>query len=102
MGRPLSSRARFGGLRARRAVVNTRLVRIGTKGMPAVRAHLRYIQRAGATREGTPGELYSAARDPAADTDLRQRRDDDRHQFRLLVSAEDEIGSTPGGARVGQ
>jgi hypothetical protein len=52
MGRLLSSRDRFGGMRARRAVVKTRLVRIGTKGMPAARAHLRYIQRDGVTREG--------------------------------------------------
>src|SRR3546814_2573969 len=52
LGRLLSSRDPFGGLRARRAVVKTRLVRIGTKGMPAVRAHLRSIQRDGVTREG--------------------------------------------------
>ena len=50
MGRLLSSRDRFGGLRARRAVVKTRLVRVGAKGMPAARAHLRYIRRDGVTR----------------------------------------------------
>src|SRR3546814_15348736 len=77
------------GLRARRAVVKTRLVRIGTKGMPAVRAHLRYIQRDGVTREGTPGELYSADRDTADDKAFLQRCDGDRHQFRFIVSAED-------------
>jgi hypothetical protein len=33
----VAGRDRFGGLRARRAVVKTRLVRIGTKGMPAAR-----------------------------------------------------------------
>src|SRR3546814_17572676 len=43
MGRLLSSRDRFGGLRARRAVVKTRLVRIGPKGNPAVRAPPRYL-----------------------------------------------------------
>lgn len=48
MGRLISSRDRFGGLRARRAVVKTRLIRIGSKSMPAARAHLRYIQRDGA------------------------------------------------------
>jgi type IV secretory pathway VirD2 relaxase len=89
IGRLLSSRDRFGGLRARRAVVKTRLVRIGTKGMPAARAHLRYIQRDGVTREGTPGELYSAERDTADGKAFLQRCDGDRHQFRFIVSAED-------------
>jgi len=89
MGRLLSSRDRFGGLRARRAMVKTRLVRIGSKGMPAARAHLRYIQRDGVTREGTPGELYSAERDTADGKAFLQRCDGDRHQFRFIVSAED-------------
>lgn len=89
MGRLLSSRDRFGGMRARRAVVKTRLVRIGTKGMPAARAHLRYIQRDGVTREGTPGELYSAGRDTTDGKAFLQRCDGDRHQFRFIVSAED-------------
>ena len=89
MGRLLSSRDRFGGLRARRAVVKTRLVRIGTKGMPAARAHLSYIQRDGVTRDGTPGELYSAERDTADGKAFLQRCDGDRHQFRFIVSAED-------------
>jgi type IV secretory pathway VirD2 relaxase len=89
MGRLLSSRDRFGGMRARRAVVKTRLVRIGTKGMPAARAHLRYIQRDGVAREGAPGELYSAERDTADGKAFLQRCDGDRHQFRFIVSAED-------------
>ncbi|MFB0875940.1 MULTISPECIES: relaxase/mobilization nuclease RlxS [unclassified Sphingobium] len=89
MGRLLSSRDRFGGMRARRAVVKTRLVRIGTKGMPAARAHLRYIQRDGVTREGAPGELYSAEHDKADGKAFLQRCDGDRHQFRFIVSAED-------------
>lgn len=89
MGRLLSSRDRFGGMRARRAVVKTRLVRIGTKGMPAARAHLRYIQRDGVTQEGAPGELYSAERDAADGKAFLQRCDGDRHQFRFIVSPED-------------
>src|SRR3546814_5332977 len=89
MGRLLSSRDRFGGMRARRAVVKTRLVRIGSKGMPAARAHLRYIQRDGVTREGAPGKLYSAERDTADGKAFLQRCDGDRHQFRFIVSAED-------------
>ena len=91
MGRLLSSRDRFGGMRARRAVVKTRLVRIGAKGMPAARAHLRYIQRDGVTREGAPGELYSAEHDTADGKAFLQRCDGDRHQFRFIVSAEDGV-----------
>lgn len=89
MGRLLASRDRFDGMRARRAVVKTRLVRIGSKGMPAARAHLRYIQRDGVTREGAPGELYSAERDTADGKAFLQRSTSDRHQFRFIVSAED-------------
>ena len=89
MGRLLSSRDRFGGLRARRAVVKTRLVRIGAKGMPAARAHLRYIQRDGVTREGSPGELYSADRDQTDGKAFLERSAGDRHQFRFIVSVED-------------
>jgi len=89
MGRLLASRDRFEVMRARRAVVKTRLVRIGAKGMPAARAHLRYIQRDGVTREGTPGELYSADRDTADGKAFLQRCNGDRHQFRFIVSAED-------------
>src|SRR3569623_1560049 len=89
MGRLLSSRERFSGMRARRAVVKTRLGRSGSKGMPAARAHLRYIQRDGVTRAGAPGELYSADRDTEDGKAFVQRCDGDRHQFRFIVSAED-------------
>ena len=89
IGRVLSSRDRFAGIRARRAIVKTRLVRLGAKGLAGARAHLRYIQRDGVTREGTPGELYSAERDTADGKAFLQRCDGDRHQFRFIVSAED-------------
>ena len=89
MGRLLSNRDRFGGMRARRAVVKTRLVRIASKGMAAARAHLRYIRRDGVTREGAPGELYSAERDAADGKAFLERSASDRHQFRFIVSAED-------------
>lgn len=89
MGRLLSSRDRLAGFRARRAIVKTRLVRLGPKGMGTARAHLRYIQRDGVTREGTPGELYSADRDTADGNEFLERSGGDRHQFRFIVSAED-------------
>lgn len=89
IGRLLWSRDRFAGLRARRAIVKTRLVRLQGKGLGAARAHLRYIQRDGVQRDGSPGLLYSAGQDQADGKAFLERCDGDRHQFRLIVSAED-------------
>ncbi|WP_034161436.1 relaxase/mobilization nuclease RlxS [Sphingomonas sp. ERG5] len=89
VGRLLSNRDRLAAFRARRTVVKTRLIRLGAKGLPAARAHLRYIQRDGVTREGAPGELYSAEHDTTDGKAFLQRCDGDRHQFRFIVSAED-------------
>jgi type IV secretory pathway VirD2 relaxase len=89
IGRLLASRDRLGGYRARRAVVKTRLVRLGVKGTGSARAHLRYIQRDGVTRDGTPGELYAADIDRADGNAFLDRCSGDRHQFRFIVSAED-------------
>ncbi len=89
LGRVLSSRDRLAGFRARRAVVKTRLVRLGAKGLAGARAHLRYIQRDGVTREGNPGQLYGPATDQADGRAFLERSAGDRHQFRFIVSAED-------------
>lgn len=89
IGRLLSSRDHFAGLRARRAIVKTRLVRLGTKGLSGARAHLRYIQRDGVTREGSPGALYGPDNDQADGKAFVERCKADRHQFRFIVSAED-------------
>ena len=89
MGRILSSRDRHAGFRARRAVVKTRLVKLGGKGISAAAAHLRYIQRDGVTRDGDPGQLYSADQDQANGKEFLERSAGDRHQFRFIVSAED-------------
>jgi type IV secretory pathway VirD2 relaxase len=77
------------GLRARRAIVKTRLVRLSAKGLPGARAHLRYIQRDGVTRDGAPGELYGPEVDQADGKAFLERCDGDRYQFRFIVSAED-------------
>ena len=90
MGRLLSSRDRFGGMRARRAVVKTRLVRIGNKGMPAARAHLRYIQRDAASRaKAIPASYIRLITTPPTARYSSTGVDGDRHQFRFIVSAED-------------
>ncbi|AEG50373.1 hypothetical protein Sphch_2731 [Sphingobium chlorophenolicum L-1] len=90
VGRVLASRDRFAAFRQRRVMVKSRIVRLGrTKGMDAARAHLRYIQRDGVTREGTPGQLYSAGEDRGDGKAFLERQSGDRHQFRFIVSAED-------------
>jgi type IV secretory pathway VirD2 relaxase len=89
IGRLLSSRDRLAGFRGHRAIVKTRLVRLGNKGLPGARAYLRYIQRDGVTREGAPGELYGRDVDQADGKAFLERCDGDRHQFRFIVSAED-------------
>lgn len=85
----LSSRASGVSGRSRRAVVKTRLVRLGGKGLAAARAHLRYVQRDGVSRDGERGSLYSAELDAADGKSFLERGADDRHQFRFIVSAED-------------
>ncbi len=89
IGRVLRGRNRLAGLRGRRVAVKIRLVRLAGKGISGARAHLRYIQRDGVTREGEPGRLYSADRDDADGKAFLERSDRDRHQFRFIVSAED-------------
>ncbi|MDQ1158920.1 type IV secretory pathway VirD2 relaxase [Sphingomonas sp. SORGH_AS 950] len=88
-GRQLGIRDRS-GLRHRRVVVKYRLTPIrNAKGLDAARAHLRYIQRDGVTREGEPGQLYAADSDRADGRAFLERADGDRHQFRFIVSPED-------------
>ena len=78
----------------RRVIVKTRVVRLKGADLGAARAHLRYLQRDGVTREGQPGDLYDAASDEAGGKAFLERSGGDRHQFRFIVSAEDgtELG----------
>ena len=69
--------------------MKTRLVRLSHKGLGAARAHLRYIQRDGVQRDGSAGQLYGAHDDRADGQAFLERCEGDRHQFRLIVSAED-------------
>ncbi|MBV9527328.1 relaxase/mobilization nuclease RlxS [Sphingomonas sp.] len=89
LARVLRSGDRHAGFRSRRVVVKTRLAMLGGKGLGAAQAHLKYIQRDGVTREGDPGELYSADRDSADGKAFLERGAGDRHQFRFIVSPED-------------
>jgi type IV secretory pathway VirD2 relaxase len=89
IGRLLSSRDRHAAFRGRRVVVKYRSVKLAGNGLKGARAHLRYVQRDGVTREGEPGQLYSADRDLADGKAFTERAVGDRHQFRFIVSAED-------------
>jgi hypothetical protein len=59
VGRVLGSRDRLAAYRSRRVIVQARIVKLASKGIANARAHLRYIQRDGVTREGAPGELFN-------------------------------------------
>ncbi len=74
---------------ARRVVIKARIVRIKAGDTGAVRAHLRYVQRDGVTREGNPGELYDDGSDRADGKAFAERGEGDRHQFRFIVAPED-------------
>ena len=89
VGRLLASRGRYAKIRARRAIIKARIVRLGGKGVAAARAHLRYIQRDASVGDGKDGGLYSANSDRADGVAFLERGQDDRHQFRFIVSPED-------------
>lgn len=87
----LRARDRHGAFRQRRVIVKARVVKLAGKGVEAARAHLRYLQRDGVTREGEAGELYGADSDRINGKDFLDRADGDRHQFRFIVAPEDGI-----------
>lgn len=89
VGRVLASRDQFAAFRQRRVIIKSRIVKLAGKGMAAARAHLRYIQRDGVTREGQPSQLYGAEQDKLDGRAFLDCADGDRHQFRFIVSAED-------------
>ena len=74
---------------SRRVIVRARYARQRGGDHGAARAHLRYIQRDGTTRTGEPGRLYDAHGDHADGNAFLERSEDDPHQFRFIVSAED-------------
>lgn len=91
MAAALVSRDRYAAFRQRRVIVKARIVRLAGKGMAGAKAHLRYIQRDGVTRDGERGEIYSADQDSANGKAFLDRADGDRHQFRFIVAPEDGI-----------
>jgi type IV secretory pathway VirD2 relaxase len=86
-GAVLAGRGRSKG--QRRVVIKARIVRIKAGDPGAIRAHLRYVQRDGVTRDGEPGELYDATGDRVDGKAFTERSAGDRHQFRFIVAPED-------------
>jgi type IV secretory pathway VirD2 relaxase len=62
--------------------------KLGGHGAQAAARHLRYIERDGVEKDGSPGVLYGPE-GPAARETFEQPRLGERHQFRLIVSPED-------------
>jgi len=77
------------GAGRRRVVIKARFTRFKAGDLGAARAHLKYIQRDGVTREGERGSLYGAGTDDADGKALIERSQGDRHQFRFIVAPED-------------
>lgn len=76
------------GPTARRVVVKARYVKLTPHGAAAAALHLRYIQRDGVDRDGSPGALYG--RDgPVPQPRFEEPRLGEPHQFRFIVSPED-------------
>jgi len=89
VARVLRGQGRHASLQSRRVIVKFRPVTLAGKGLGGAKAHLSYIQRDGVTREGLPGELYSADLDVADGNSFLTRCSEDRHQFRMIVAPED-------------
>ena len=95
--------SRSGGIRTRlrRVAVKARVVKLHPQrgagrgrqfvSANAVDAHLRYLQRDGVTKDGEKGQVYSASRDAEDGRAFVERGRGDRHQFRIIVSAEDAV-----------
>jgi type IV secretory pathway VirD2 relaxase len=78
---------------ARRCVVKALIVKTGPRGMKAARLHLAYIERDGVERDGSEGRLYGA--DETADrSSLADVIPGEHHQFRFIVSPEDDVDLT--------
>lgn len=96
VGAVLAARDRLSAYRVRRVIVKFSIPKLSGpklsgKGIAAARAHMRYVQRDGVTREGAPGQLYGAETDRADGRAFIDRAEagGDPRQFRFIVSPED-------------
>ena len=77
--------------RVRRVVVKVHIARAGKSGPGLYRAHISYLSRDGVDRNGEGGQLYDREREDVAPAKFLARSEDDRHQFRIIVSPEDGV-----------
>ena len=87
-GRVLATRDRFTGYRQRRVIIKSRIVKLAGKALQGARAHLRYVQRDGTTRDGASSRLYGPELDEVDGKAFLERSGQDPHQFRFSVSPE--------------
>ena len=77
---------------ARRVMVKFHYVKMGSKGLAALKLHTDYIQRDGAGQDQEKGLLYSAEDGPGetniSPDNFLETCKDDRHHFRIIVSPE--------------
>ena len=73
---------------ARRVVVKAHLQKLGSHGAQAAARHLRYLERGGVEKDGSPGVLYGPEAPVPRET-FEEPRLGERHQFRFIVSPED-------------
>ena len=85
--------ARFAGASltpfSRRVTIKTLLVNLRQASGQSLAKHLRYIERDGVGRDGELGRAYGPQTDEADLDAFKERSQDDRHQFRFIVSPED-------------
>ena len=89
-GRPRTTR-HLPRYRLRRVMVKVHIARAAKSGAGVYRAHLSYIQRDGVDRNGDGGKLYDRESDELSAKKFLERSENDRHQFRLIVSPEDGV-----------
>ena len=77
------------GPRARRVLVKTRLVNLKRVGPRSTAMHLKYIERDGVAPDAGSGQAYGRDTDIADTQAFSERCQEDRHQFRFIVSPED-------------
>ena len=76
------------GLRSRRVTIKVRQLRIRGK-MRVTTAHVRYLEREGVGVDREPGKAYGRDTDQVDCKAFAEDCVDDRHQFWMIVSAED-------------
>lgn len=75
--------------RSRRVAIKVRHVIMARTSSRALSAHLRYIVRDGASRDGTPAQAFGADGDSPDVRAFGERCHGDRHHFRFIVAPED-------------